>query len=156
VTVADLYETFQDDLHRRAVQLSRDPDAADDLVQDTMVRAMANLLLLDQLEMAQQRAWLFTTCRNLFLDRIGAQKRRQVLQDGLQALGALAPGSDGPVHPNPFEYVPEQHRRIVEMRYVQGMTSTEIGRELDTPAATVRSRLHLAIRKLRELRWQWE
>ena len=156
MTVEDLYERFQENLTQRAIQLSRDPDLADDLVQDTRIRAMSHLLLLGQLDVEQQQAWMFTTLRNLFLDRVNAQKRRQVLEDSLQALGTLASRHDEPIHPNPFERVPEQHRNVVEMRYVQGMTSSEIADELDIPAATVRSRLHLAMLKLREIRWQWE
>ena len=50
---------------------------------------------------------------------------------------------------NPFDLVPEQYREIVEKRYVLGMTSREIGQELGLPAATIRSRLHLAMKALR-------
>jgi RNA polymerase sigma-70 factor (ECF subfamily) len=51
--------------------------------------------------------------------------------------------------PNPFDLVPDSYREIFERRYVWGQTSEEIANELGIPAATVRSRLHLAMKQLR-------
>ena len=45
--------------------------------------------------------------------------------------------------------VPDGDRDLLDRRYVLGMNSREIGDDLGVPAATVRSRLHLAIKRLR-------
>jgi len=42
MTFADLYNEFEDKLRRYAMSLVRDPDRADDLVQETFIRAMAH------------------------------------------------------------------------------------------------------------------
>jgi RNA polymerase sigma-70 factor (ECF subfamily) len=44
---------------------------------------------------------------------------------------------------------PERYRQVLHRRFILGMTSEEIGRELGIPAATVRSRLYLARKWLR-------
>ena len=50
-----------------------------------------------------------------------------------------------------LEAVPEGDRELLEQRYVLGMTSREIG----IPAATVRSRLRQAVRRLRAQKWRF-
>ena len=56
---------------------------------------------------------------------------------------------EGDVEADLFDLAPEPYRELLEMRYAMGMNSREIGEELGIPATTVRSRLHLAIKKLR-------
>ena len=49
-----------------------------------------------------------------------------------------------------LDQVPPQHRALVVQRYLVGMTSQQIGRQLGVPAATVRSRLHQATKQIRQ------
>jgi RNA polymerase sigma-70 factor (ECF subfamily) len=158
VTVDELYEAFEQKLTPYAVSLTQDPQEAEDLIQDSMIRAMSHLALLGQLNPHQQRSWLFTTLRNLFLDRLQARQRRDALEEKLaeDEEDWIDDPRVGSVYPNPFDSVPEQFRDVVEMRFVQGMNSRQIADSLGISHATVRSRLHLAIKKLRERAWQWE
>jgi RNA polymerase sigma-70 factor (ECF subfamily) len=151
MTLAELYEEYEAQLHRYAMQLTRrDAHWADDLVQDAFMRAMGHLELLELLQPYQRRAWLRRTLKNLFLDEHRASQRRQAL---VEQLAADAPGvshiSPRVAATNPFDLVPERYRELVQKRYVLGMTSQEIAQELGVPAATVRSRLHLAIKEMR-------
>lgn len=150
MTLADLYDDYENKLHRFAMQLTRDALEADDLVQETFIRAMPHLELLKQLDEHQCRAWLSRTLKNLFLDNQQQVRRQEALVENLRqemSLNDHAFSTDTDL--NPFDFVPEQYREIVEKRYVLGMTSREIGQELGLPAATVRSRLHLAMQALR-------
>ena len=150
LTLADLYETFEDALQRYAHRLAQDPQRADDLVQETFIRAMRHMSLLSILNRHQQRAWLFRTLKNHFLDETRATQRQMALVERLgqvtPAVGEL-PQTLGTT--NPFNLIPEQYHTVFEMRYIQGMNSQEIAEELGIPAATVRSRLHLGMKKLR-------
>ena len=150
MTLADLYDTFEGELHRHAVRLVRDWDQADDLVQETFIRAMAHLELLDQLNAYQRRAWLYRVLKNLFLDAQDTRRREQALIEQLtqEAQFASDPWMEI-MSADLFERVPERYRELLRKRYLLGMTSEEIGHELGIPAATVRSRLHLAIKRLR-------
>jgi RNA polymerase sigma-70 factor (ECF subfamily) len=150
MTLTELFETYEAQLRRYANRLARDPDWADDLVQDTMVRSMGHLELLGLLEPHQRRAWLFRTLKNLFIDQERSRRRRETLVERLAGEVRVAEYHPGEViAANPFDWVPERFRDVVEKRFILGMTSREIGEELGIPAATVRSRLHLAMKAMR-------
>ena len=146
-TITEIYEGLAAELQRFARSLARDGDAADDLVAETMVRAMANLPLLGKLNQHQRRAWLYRVLKNLFFDGLRARRRQQAL---LETLGRL---DDEPLvyalPPELLEEVPERYRELLNMRFGLGMSSEEIAEKLGVPAATARSRLHLALQWLR-------
>jgi len=150
VTLTELYETYENKLRRYAARLARDPHWAEDLVQDTFVRAMGHLDLLGALKPYQQRAWLYRTLKNLFLDGLNARQRQQELLDQLAREPSTSPSlEDLVLSPDPFALIPERFRDIVVQRYMLGMNSREIGEALGIPAATVRSRLYLAMQEAR-------
>ncbi len=156
-SIAQLYEDYEDALLRYALRLSHDRDWAEDLVQDTFVRAMGHLELLRMLKRHERRAWLYQTLKHRFLDQQRTWQRRQEIQQELAILSDSSTDQAGlSLSPNPFALVPVQYRELVHMRYVLDMNSTEIGDELGLPAATVRSRLHLAMKHLRRQKYQLE
>ena len=150
MTIGDLYEEFEGRLRRYAMSLAHDSDRADDLVQETLIRAMSHLELLAQLKGYQRRGWLFRVLKNLFIDEERTRQRQQALIAQLSLEDQEVSYSPPELmSPGVFELVPARYRELVYQRFVLGMNSTEIGRELGVPAATVRSRLHLAIKWLR-------
>lgn len=157
MTLADLYDTYEATLLRYANSLTHDPDQADDLVQETFIRCLGHLPLLEMLSASQRRAWLKRTLKNLFIDGERARQRQERLLQQLEVnevlseQNALAPV----LAPDPFESVAEDDQELFHMRYVLGMNSTEIGEEMGLPPATVRSRLHYAMKKLRMVREKW-
>ena len=84
--IADLYTEHQAPLTRYAMKLAHDPHRADDLVQETILRAMAHIDRLRRLNPYQRKAWLVRVLRNRFFDEQRAAKRRERL------LGQLASG----------------------------------------------------------------
>jgi RNA polymerase sigma-70 factor (ECF subfamily) len=150
LTVDELYGEYAEGLQAYALRLVRDPDAAEDLVQEAFIRTLGHLQLLEQLNVHQRRAWLCQTVKRLFLDRRAARAREMA---AIAQLSLETEGYAPPVEPELMEAllarVPESCRQVLEMRYTLGMNSTEIGEELGLPPATVRTRLHLAINRLR-------
>jgi RNA polymerase sigma-70 factor (ECF subfamily) len=150
MTLDELYETYEQPLRDFARQLVHDSQRADDLVQDTFIRAMGHLELLKILKGYQRRAWLKRTLKNLFLDELAARKRQEALAE---QLGYETPTETylaaSIASPNPFELVPTQFRDVFDKRYRLGMNSREIAEAMGIPAETVRSRLHLGLKKLR-------
>jgi RNA polymerase sigma-70 factor (ECF subfamily) len=149
--IDELYTEYESMLQRYALRLLHgDAVTADDLVQDTFVRAMGHIELLKLLNPHQRRAWLTRTLKNLFLDGIKAQKRRQAL---LNHLGTMVAANirrvDELAGLNPFDWLAPDERELFEKRYILGLNSKEIASELSIPAATVRSRLHLAVKRVR-------
>jgi RNA polymerase sigma-70 factor, ECF subfamily len=155
LTVTGIYEEFKDPLRYRAINLTRDSNRADDLIQETFIRAMRNISLLKKLNHYQLQAWLYRVLMNIFIDQQRARKREQ---KRFEELLQLAQENDSVVLPlidnvvmqyRLFDVVPIQFRELLYQHYVLGMTGEEIGRQLGVPAATVRSRLHLALKWLR-------
>jgi RNA polymerase sigma-70 factor (ECF subfamily) len=154
LTIADLYLDYQARLFRYAMHLAHDAHQASDLVQETLIKALNHLDLLQQLNVYQRQAWLYQVLKNLFLDQRRARLRmdKLVSQLGEQDLvaGSTAnPGSPDAAITNVLHLIPRQYREVLERRHILGMTSHEIGAELGLPAATVRSRLRLAVQWMR-------
>ena len=163
MTVSDLYETYAAQLTKHARDLTADMDNADDLLQETFIRAMKNLSLLKSLSPHKRRAWLFRTMGNLFVDKQRARWREraflgtlhQILKE--ESIRTTA-GWRSDMDPHIFEtislpkimrYIPRRDHDLFHMRFVSGMTSEEIASRKGIPASTIRFRLHVAIRKLR-------
>lgn len=152
LTLDELFESYQQPLGRYALSLTQDALRADDLVQNTFIRALRHLDLLADLLPHQRRAWLYRTLKNLFLDDLRAARREQDYVEELKVEIRLA----GEAFPNlrakeVMEKLPENTRDLLHQHFILGMTSEEIGEKLGIPAATVRSRVHLAIKKLKKL-----
>jgi RNA polymerase sigma-70 factor, ECF subfamily len=147
LTIADLYVEFESGLTRYAGSLARDTDKANDLVSETFLQAMAHLPLLAQLNTYQRKSWLYRVLKNRFIDQRRAERRAQTLVEQLAWMNSLAAPA-GLGH-DMFAQAPAQYRQVLHLHYVLEMTSEEIGLKLGIPAATVRSRLRLAIKWLR-------
>lgn len=148
----ELHDRHAAELWRFALRLTRDPHVAEDVVQESLLRAWRDPHLTTRTE-AQARAWLFTVVRNLVVDRWRSAAHRhevagvephdageadrtgEVLDRWLiaEALGGLSPA----------------HRRVVAAAYYEGRTVPQIAAELRVPEGTVKSRLHYGLRSLR-------
>ena len=118
---------------------------------ETFLRAMGHMDLLSSLKAYQQRAWLYRTCKNLYIDGERARQRQEALLESLAwetPVDNLFPDEAG--MPNPLDLVPARYRDLVEMRYFMAMNSTEIGAHLGIPPATVRWRLRMALKAARD------
>ena len=164
MTVSDLYETYAAQLSKHARHLTVDRDSADDLLQETFLRAMKNLGLLKSLSHHKRRAWLYRTMGNLFVDKQRARRRERAFlgtlhqtlrEESMRKTGGWRPDSDSQIFenisiPEMMRYIPRRDHNLFHMRFVTGMTSEEIASRTGIPASTIRFRLHVAIRKLRE------
>ena len=154
-TLDDLYAAYEGRLRRYASGLAGDAMRADDLVQETFIRASAHLALLARLNVYQRQAWLYRTCKNLFLDEQRRHRRQETLVsrlgENVQSEYA-GPPSPGTLTQAVLDLAPDRYRDLLYEHYVLGKTSEEIARELKIPPATVRSRLHLAVVWLRRHR----
>ncbi len=143
-------------LRRFAFSLTRNEDRADDLVQDTVERA---LIKSDYFEQGTNlRSWIFTVCRRIFLNQIRKQKTQGVsveIEDAPQMKLAAAPSQDMTITCKEMltalEKLPMRDKVILSLVAVEGMKYDEAATVLDVPVGTVRSRLSRARTRLKEL-----
>jgi RNA polymerase sigma-70 factor (ECF subfamily) len=137
-----------------ALSLTRDPAAADDLVQDTVVKAWTKFGSFTQ--GTNLRAWLFTILRNHFYST-----RRKLGRETGDAEGVFAarlaekPAHDGRLALRDFAVafakLPVEQREALVLVGASGFSYEEAARMTCVPAGTVKSRANRARRKLAEL-----
>ncbi len=142
-------------LRRYARALTRDPNTADDLVQDCLARALGKLHLWQ--EGTDLRAWLFTILHNQYVNHI----RRAVREGAAVGLSENEPLlSRGPQQGRRLELrdleraivkLPEEQRSVILLVGLEGMRYEEVAAVLDVPVGTVRSRLSRGREALRRL-----
>lgn len=140
-------------LRRLALSLVRDSDEAEDLVQETWVRALEK----SPQETARNRPWLARVLRNSFLQKRRSDLRRAVREKRTPRL-ENAPGPDelvdraetGRLLTQTVIGLEEPYRSTLLLRFHEDLTTKQIARQLGVPAATVRVRLHRGLIKLRE------
>jgi len=163
-----------DAVYRFALRLTGSPERAEDLVQETFLRAFRSW---DQYTPGTQcKSWLFTICRNLFL----RERERGRRHDELVSENALAEGPGGPLA-NPvwlslkdtdpegeffdsivdeevlraIDALPEEYRTAVVLSDLEGLHYQEIAEMMDVPVGTVKSRLFRGRRKLQEVLYEY-
>ncbi len=137
-----------------AISLSGDTDRADDLVQDTLVRALANV---ERFEAGTNlNAWLFTILRNLFHSEYRKRRREVEDVDGAysETLTSL-PEQDGHLD---FEdlrtalaVLPEDQREAVLLVGASGFSYEEAAEICACAVGTIKSRVNRARSRLAEL-----
>lgn len=140
-------------LRRYARALSRSATAADDLVQDCIERALRRAKTLQNLDL--MASWLRAILHNIFIDEIRRKSGRGSAVDieELDRNGTHSVSSDRDAqHLDIVRAVNRlgfEHRQILLLVAVEGLSYSEIAAELDLPIGTVMSRLARGREKLR-------
>lgn len=139
--------TLIEEIHRFARSISRHEQEAADLVQDAMEKSLSQENLAE-LPVHKQRAWFFRVMKNRLIDDRRKEARLSYHDEDLEL--PQQPVAMSPVEMSELlgQLEPELSS-LVFKRYWLGMNSTEIGVQLGMPAATVRYKLHFAIKRLR-------
>lgn len=156
----DSFESF----YRRNVRLvaalarSHSPRAApaEDLTQETFLRAWRHYQDLEGREAPAQRAWLIRTVRNLTTD---AWRRRTLEAEAMpQAVASSPSQTETDLRLDVAQALAQldaEDRELVVMRYLEEMNSREIGEALGVPEGTVRRRLSECRDRLAQHLTQW-
>lgn len=139
-------------LGRFAMSLTRNKDRANDLVQDTVERALKKAHLFDGTNL---RSWMFTICRRVFLNQIRSQKSRGVavpVEDAPQAALSIAQNQETTMYFNDvmeaFQRLPLNDKVVISLVVMEGLKYEEVAQLLNIPIGTVRSRLSRARARL--------
>ncbi len=164
--------TYLDPLYRTALRLSRNPQDAEDLVQETYLNAFRALNRFE--EGTNLRAWLFRILNNAFISQYRRRKRRpsSSLEDvtDFYLYDHLLDGGVSPRPENPerevlerigdervlsaLEELPVEFRQVELLADVEGFSYREIADILGIPIGTVMSRLYRARRRLQKTLWR--
>jgi RNA polymerase sigma-70 factor (ECF subfamily) len=150
-----LYDEHAAPLWRYAMRLTGDASRAEDVVQETLLRAWQHPEVLSD-STRPPRAWLFTVARNMIIDE---QRSPRIRKFGGSLEDSGAPEQSAPdqvdsaldrmLIADAMAQMSADHRAVVERSYYRGWTTAQIAADLDIAEGTVKSRLHYAVRALR-------
>jgi RNA polymerase sigma-70 factor (ECF subfamily) len=151
--ITRLFESMRPDLLRFALWLTRDRTLAEDVVQESLLRAWRSREALK--DPACSRAWLLTIVRREYA-RLYERKRLELvcLNDVLEHEGgALLSRDDSEIHAlrSAILQLPIEYREPLIMQVLGGFSVDEIARELSLSSSAVLTRLFRARNKLRTL-----
>ena len=150
---ADLIELLPS-LRAFARSLAHNAALADDLVQDTLVKALVNV---DRFEPGtNMRAWLFTILRNHYYSQLRKSKREVEDADGrFAARVSTRPEPDGSVDLEDFKLAFKQlapdHREVLVLVGASGCSYEEAAQICGCAVGTIKSRVNRARRKLADI-----
>ncbi|MFT4120954.1 sigma-70 family RNA polymerase sigma factor [Bradyrhizobium sp.] len=132
-------------------------EMAEDLAQETLITVWRKADSYDP-GRATVSAWIFTIARNLRIDRFRRDQRAQLHQVYELMLPAETAPPDVPLEAVERESrvraaldgLPEEQVRVVELSFFEGNAHGDIARKLGIPLGTVKSRLRLAMARLRD------
>ncbi len=147
-----------DALYRTAYHLARRPEEAEDLTQETYLRAYR---AFDGYRGGNIRSWLFAILRHVFLDECRRRGRRgevDIGDVGPEIVGFWEPSAESEALralpsealERAFGSLPPDWRMMVLLADVEELSYREIAEVMGVPQGTVMSRLHRARKRLRE------
>lgn len=159
-----LYDRWEPAVRVAALRIVREPVEADDVVEDVFWQAWRQA---DRFEPTRASAgtWLLTIARSRALDRLRSLRRTRE-EASLDAAEETGDASFALDSPDPLEAtnlleraalvreavrsLPTEQREALQLGYFEGLSQSEISEKTGQPLGTVKTRMRLALRKLRE------
>lgn len=151
---AQIDESQYAEIQRYILRLVRQSALAEDFTQETFLRWMESERAAP---IANRRAWLYRTARNLVYDHFRRQKRWDDIQDALTYHHDPAPASVDLLETKEthtmllaqLNLLPPRQREAVRLKFQEKLTYDEIAQVMGESRSTVGWLLHEALRKLR-------
>jgi RNA polymerase sigma-70 factor (ECF subfamily) len=161
-----LYDRYAGVLYAAASRITGDRTDAEEVVLETFAQAWREAPRFDPAR-GSVAAWLTMMARSRALDLVRARTRRGRLAESARQADPTRPPAMGGGESDPREDIallergqrvrealttlPDPQREAIELAFFEGLSHSEIAERLNQPLGTVKTRLRLAIRKLRDL-----
>jgi RNA polymerase sigma-70 factor, ECF subfamily len=159
-----LYDRWADRVHTVAIWILKDPDEAEDVVEETFWQVWRTAARYDVTRSACA-TWIMLIARSRALDRLRAQRRRAEWTSAPSTAGALlelstSAETDATSHGESVEQatllaaaigaLPPEQQEALKLAYFTGLSHSEIATQTAQPLGTVKTRIRLAMNKLRQ------
>lgn len=151
--IRELHADWAGPLYVFAVRRLEDRQVAEEVVQDTLVRAWRAADRFDP-DRGSEATWLFTIARRLVIDRL---RRRDARPDATGGLPDELAGEDHELDrvletwqlADALDQLSDAHREAIVLCHHRGLTAREAAERLGVPVGTVKSRLFYGLKALR-------
>lgn len=156
--LAAFYDRWVQPVYCAVVQLLRDADDAEDVLEETFWRVWERAATFDPAR-GTARTWVLTIARSRALDRLRARGRDPELAPLSELVASEAPDPSVGVEAQErreqvaraLAALPDEQRRALELAYFGGYTQREIAEWLQQPVGTIKTRMRLGMQKMRAL-----
>ena len=158
-----LYDRYSPVLYGVAHRILQEQTKAEDVLQEVFLKIWRNASQFDK-QRGSLRGWMIRICRNMCIDHHRARRTPESHSVALDE--KYVPQSHGITADHPVEQVnhqemhavvskaleklPAEQSLLIEMAYFQGFSQSELAEKLNLPLGTVKTRMRLAMKKLRE------
>lgn len=142
-----IYSLYYQELTKYFIKQVGNREEAEDVVQESFVRAMEHEEDLRDLQPPQIRAWLYRTAKHILIDRI----RRRKAEPELNESGLTEEDYSEVMVMQLCEVLAPEDRAIFYLRYFEGYNASELAEMFGQTPSNIRTRLLTARGKLKQL-----
>jgi RNA polymerase sigma-70 factor (ECF subfamily) len=159
--LSTLYDRYGRRVFALAVRILNDPVGSEEVTQDVFMSVWRRGATYTT-KKGKFTTWLFSIAHNRTIDELRKRRRdRSRLNDNIEdhydlKSGDISPADAAVVQSEyakiraAMEGLPEEQKNVVELSYFKGLTQTEIAEKTGQPLGTVKTRMRLALKKLRK------
>lgn len=157
--LAELYDRYGSVAYSHARRIVRDPDLAEDVVQETFLSVWRGAGRFVP-ERARAGAWLMMLVHRRAVDLVRREQRRRADPIGEEELSDQQESSaedsawlrlERERIQAALRRLPDQHRELIELAYYGGFTQSQLADRLGRPVGTIKSQMYAALARLREI-----
>ncbi len=158
-----LYDRYSSTLYALLLRILSNPEDAQEVLQETFVKAWTNAKMFDAAR-GSEVAWLISIARSRGIDRLRSRKIRgdrendagreisihSAFVESTTGADKAVQSQEGSAVRSALSELPEAQRVALELAYFEGMSQSEIAAKLGEPLGTIKTRMQLGMKKLRE------
>jgi RNA polymerase sigma-70 factor (ECF subfamily) len=159
----ELYDRYSSTLYALLIRILANAEDAQEVLQETFVKSWTSAKMFDALR-GSEVAWLISIARSRGIDRLRARRIRLDREDEagreistVSGFVDRTSGADKAIQSEQTVAVrgalaelPDAQRRALELAYFEGLSQSEIAARLSEPLGTVKTRMQLGMKKLRD------
>ncbi len=159
----ELYDRYSSTLYALLIRILGNAEDAQEVLQETFVKAWTSAKMFDALR-GSEVAWLISIARSRGIDRLRARRIRVDREDEagreistMSGFVERTNGADKAIQAEQtfavrgaLAELPDPQRRALELAYFEGLSQSEIAARLSEPLGTVKTRMQLGMKKLRD------
>ncbi|WP_195258724.1 RNA polymerase sigma factor SigM [Bacillus paralicheniformis] len=155
MTIDEIYQMYMNDVYRFLLSMTKDKHLAEDLLQETFIRAYIHIHSYDH---SKVKPWLFQVARNAFIDYVRKHKKEVTISDDM--IGNLFQNAvQSPAHQVEIKEVltlymnqlPDNYREALTLYYLKELNYKEASSLMNISEANFKSVLFRARQRLKAL-----
>lgn len=153
--ISIIYENYSESLYGVISKIIKDPDLAQDVLQESFIKIWKNGKSYDA-KKAKLFTWLYRIARNTAIDKYRStstkfEKEIQIEDSNVYKLSVMSLNQDAIDLKKHIAALDAKYQIVLNALFFEGMTQQEASEELNIPLGTIKSRLKIGLRELKKV-----